>query len=219
MEHGKRSGQGKYTWGAQGAVYEGEYVDNRRQGLGTMAFPDKSRYEGGWDMNMQCPTCRLGGGRRAALGHNEVHHARKVRACLHAKLALLAPGTAVNRACGPPTAAGRLRMCKHRAHTSPAACSRVAAVGLVGARSDMADPLRRNSLRSCIKRQQPSTAAVAASQKHLTNGAMAWQHLKTRQFGAACSPITHAVTVLRHVTNDMQCLQAALLQTSWRVTE
>jgi hypothetical protein len=46
MEHGKRQGQGKYTWGAQGAVYEGEYVDNRRQGVGIMTFPDKSKYEG-----------------------------------------------------------------------------------------------------------------------------------------------------------------------------
>jgi hypothetical protein len=46
MEHGVRQGQGKYTWGAQGAVYEGEYVNNRRQGVGVMTFPDKSRYEG-----------------------------------------------------------------------------------------------------------------------------------------------------------------------------
>jgi radial spoke head protein 1 len=46
MEHGKKHGQGKYTWGAAGAVYEGEYVDNRRQGLGSMTFPDKSKYEG-----------------------------------------------------------------------------------------------------------------------------------------------------------------------------
>lgn len=46
MQHGKRHGHGKYTWGAQGAVYDGEYVDNRRQGVGTMSFPDKSRYEG-----------------------------------------------------------------------------------------------------------------------------------------------------------------------------
>lgn len=48
MEHGVRQGQGKYTWGAQGAVYEGEYVNNRRQGVGMMTFPDKSRYEGAY---------------------------------------------------------------------------------------------------------------------------------------------------------------------------
>jgi hypothetical protein len=46
MEHGKRQGQGKYTWGAQGAAYEGEYAGNRRQGVGMMTFPDKSKYEG-----------------------------------------------------------------------------------------------------------------------------------------------------------------------------
>lgn len=54
MEHGKRSGQGKYTWGASGAVYEGEYCDNRRQGLGMMTFPDKSRYEGACRHLQQC---------------------------------------------------------------------------------------------------------------------------------------------------------------------
>ena len=46
MDHGKRQGRGKYTWGAKGAVYDGEYADNRRQGTGIMTFPDKSRYEG-----------------------------------------------------------------------------------------------------------------------------------------------------------------------------
>jgi hypothetical protein len=36
---------GKYTW-SNGAVYEGEYADNVKQGQGTMTFPDKSKYEG-----------------------------------------------------------------------------------------------------------------------------------------------------------------------------
>jgi hypothetical protein len=27
-------------------VYDGEYVDNMKQGQGTMTFPDKSKYEG-----------------------------------------------------------------------------------------------------------------------------------------------------------------------------
>jgi hypothetical protein len=36
---------GKYTW-SNGAVYDGEYVDNMKQGQGIMTFPDKSKYEG-----------------------------------------------------------------------------------------------------------------------------------------------------------------------------
>jgi hypothetical protein len=38
--------QGKYTW-SNGAVYEGAYADNKKQGQGKLTFPDKGVYEGG----------------------------------------------------------------------------------------------------------------------------------------------------------------------------
>lgn len=49
MDHGKRHGQGKYTW-ASGAFYEGSYANNKKQGHGLMTFPDKSKYEGMYSM-------------------------------------------------------------------------------------------------------------------------------------------------------------------------
>lgn len=45
MDHGKRQGTGKYTW-SNGAVYDGEYVANKKHGQGVMLYPDKSKYEG-----------------------------------------------------------------------------------------------------------------------------------------------------------------------------
>mmetsp|Transcript_25910 Transcript_25910/g.31449 ORF Transcript_25910/g.31449 Transcript_25910/m.31449 type:complete len:211 (+) Transcript_25910:102-734(+) len=44
---GKRTGKGKYTF-ANGAVFEGDYVDNVKTGSGTMTYPDGSSYTGGW---------------------------------------------------------------------------------------------------------------------------------------------------------------------------
>jgi hypothetical protein len=45
MSHGKREGVGKYTW-SSGAVFEGTYLNNKKQGQGVMLFPDKGNYEG-----------------------------------------------------------------------------------------------------------------------------------------------------------------------------
>lgn len=61
MEHGIRQGQGTYTWGMNGAVYVGEYVDNKKHGKGKMTFPDKGVYEGKglWDRDEGAPSGRL----------------------------------------------------------------------------------------------------------------------------------------------------------------
>jgi radial spoke head protein 1 len=48
MSHGVREGQGTYTFGVSGAVYSGNYVDNKKHGKGKMTFPDKSVFEGDW---------------------------------------------------------------------------------------------------------------------------------------------------------------------------
>ncbi len=45
MEHGVREGKGTYTW-SNGAVFSGDYVDNKKQGKGRFAFPDKGVYDG-----------------------------------------------------------------------------------------------------------------------------------------------------------------------------
>ncbi len=57
MEHGIRQGQGTYTWGINGAVYVGEYVNNKKHGKGKMTFPDKGVYEGKglWDRDGGAP--------------------------------------------------------------------------------------------------------------------------------------------------------------------
>ena len=47
MEHGVRQGKGTYTW-SNGAVFTGEYVDNKKHGKGKLAFPDKGVYDGGY---------------------------------------------------------------------------------------------------------------------------------------------------------------------------
>jgi hypothetical protein len=52
MVHGKRQGPGKYTWGALGSWFEGEYADNVKQGQGVLVAPDKGRYEGALDLCM-----------------------------------------------------------------------------------------------------------------------------------------------------------------------
>jgi hypothetical protein len=46
MEHGKRQGKGRYTWG-NGCYYDGEYAENKKHGTGVITFPDKGSYEGG----------------------------------------------------------------------------------------------------------------------------------------------------------------------------
>ncbi|GLC42459.1 hypothetical protein PLESTF_000814700 [Pleodorina starrii] len=47
MIHGVRQGKGTYTW-SNGAIYTGEYVDNKKHGKGKMVFPDKGVYDGDW---------------------------------------------------------------------------------------------------------------------------------------------------------------------------
>lgn len=45
MEHGLRSGRGIYTWQGQ-TKYNGDYLNNNRNGQGTITYPDGSSYEG-----------------------------------------------------------------------------------------------------------------------------------------------------------------------------
>lgn len=45
-------GQGKFT-STQGVVYEGSWVDGRREGQGVETKPDGERYEGGWANNRE----------------------------------------------------------------------------------------------------------------------------------------------------------------------
>jgi hypothetical protein len=45
MKDGKREGQGKYTW-SNGAIFEGQYAENKKNGKGKLMLPDKSVYEG-----------------------------------------------------------------------------------------------------------------------------------------------------------------------------
>ena len=40
------AGKGKYTWGVNGAVYVGDYDDNKKQGKGQLTYPDKGVYVG-----------------------------------------------------------------------------------------------------------------------------------------------------------------------------
>lgn len=48
MNHGKRHGTGKYTFGGNfvGGIYEGSYADGKKHGKGKLTFPDKSVYTG-----------------------------------------------------------------------------------------------------------------------------------------------------------------------------
>jgi hypothetical protein len=57
MEHGVRHGRGKYTFGASGAVYEGDYASGQRHGRGAMKFPDGSKYEGEPPLHERLDTC------------------------------------------------------------------------------------------------------------------------------------------------------------------
>jgi hypothetical protein len=41
------NGSGIFTW-ADGRVYEGDYVDDEREGNGVYRWPDGSMYVGGW---------------------------------------------------------------------------------------------------------------------------------------------------------------------------
>lgn len=43
---GQRSGHGVYIFKASKAQYHGQYVSNKKQGNGTMYYPDGSKYEG-----------------------------------------------------------------------------------------------------------------------------------------------------------------------------
>jgi len=41
------NGSGIFTW-SDGRVYEGDYVDDEREGNGVYRWPDGSMYVGGW---------------------------------------------------------------------------------------------------------------------------------------------------------------------------
>ncbi|KAJ9529797.1 hypothetical protein QJQ45_022202 [Haematococcus lacustris] len=60
--------QGKYTWGVSGAVYEGQYLDNKKQGKGRMTYPDKSVYEGDWVADLHEGTGRY------VYGNGDLYH-------------------------------------------------------------------------------------------------------------------------------------------------
>ena len=40
-------GEGTFTW-ADGRQYQGEYVDDKKQGVGIFIWPDGRQYEGQW---------------------------------------------------------------------------------------------------------------------------------------------------------------------------
>lgn len=40
-------GSGLFTW-ADGRVYEGEYVDDKKEGQGIFTWPDGRKYDGAW---------------------------------------------------------------------------------------------------------------------------------------------------------------------------
>ena len=40
-------GRGKFTW-ADGRCFEGEYVNDKKQGFGIFSWPDGRKYEGYW---------------------------------------------------------------------------------------------------------------------------------------------------------------------------
>ena len=40
-------GTGKYTW-KDGRYYEGEYLNDKKQGFGVFSWPDGRKYEGLW---------------------------------------------------------------------------------------------------------------------------------------------------------------------------
>ncbi|KAJ9529621.1 hypothetical protein QJQ45_014395 [Haematococcus lacustris] len=67
-EDGLPHGQGKYTWGVSGAVYEGQYLDNKKQGKGRMTYPDKSVYEGDWVADLHEGTGRY------VYGNGDLYH-------------------------------------------------------------------------------------------------------------------------------------------------
>eukprot|EP00823_Brevimastigomonas_motovehiculus_P004347 TRINITY_DN2858_c0_g1_i1.p1 TRINITY_DN2858_c0_g1~~TRINITY_DN2858_c0_g1_i1.p1 ORF type:complete len:358 (-),score=83.99 TRINITY_DN2858_c0_g1_i1:87-1160(-) len=46
-----RNGHGEYTWASNGAKFTGAYINNKREGLGTMYYPDKTVYTGEWKNN------------------------------------------------------------------------------------------------------------------------------------------------------------------------
>lgn len=41
------NGRGIFTW-ADGRRYEGDYIDDKKQGLGVFLWPDGRKYEGEW---------------------------------------------------------------------------------------------------------------------------------------------------------------------------
>lgn len=45
-------GMGLFTW-SDGRKYEGEYVDDKKEGKGTFTWPDGRKYIGGWKNGKQ----------------------------------------------------------------------------------------------------------------------------------------------------------------------
>ena len=45
-------GKGTFKW-PDGRVYEGDYVEDKKQGMGTVTWPDGRAYEGMWKNGMQ----------------------------------------------------------------------------------------------------------------------------------------------------------------------
>lgn len=45
-EKGVRQGEGKYFWKQPAAIYEGNYANHKKEGMGVMKYPDGSVYEG-----------------------------------------------------------------------------------------------------------------------------------------------------------------------------
>jgi len=58
------AGKGTYRWKSTGGIYDGDWKYGKRNGFGTLSFPDKitgkykKQYSGGWknDKTHVCPT-------------------------------------------------------------------------------------------------------------------------------------------------------------------
>jgi hypothetical protein len=45
-KNGRRNGRGNYSYARKGGRYNGEWSDNKKNGIGTMEYPDQSKYTG-----------------------------------------------------------------------------------------------------------------------------------------------------------------------------
>lgn len=56
------TGKGTYKWKDTGCIYEGDWKKNKRNGFGTLSYPDgrggyKKEYSGGWKNDLRHVSC------------------------------------------------------------------------------------------------------------------------------------------------------------------